>query len=102
MLISRSSILSLPYIELVEMSQKNRRVAISITRSSSPDASYSVQKIFGQASIPSFYVGPDGCEPKSVPLIVWLHGGPHACFVDSYFHESTFLVRLGLLQIISN
>jgi dipeptidyl aminopeptidase/acylaminoacyl peptidase len=96
LMLSRSSMLSTPYIELVEVSGENRRVQITKGESTVPDNAYSISKLHGQASIPSFFVGPENCLPSTVPLIVWVHGGPHSCFVDSFMHESTLLMRLGL------
>lgn len=98
MLLSRSSIISTPYIELIEISGENRRARITKSLSTAPSGNYSVSKIYGQASIPSFFVGPEKCQPSSQPLIVWVHGGPHSYFADSFIHESTLLMRLGRFE----
>jgi len=48
----------------------------------------------GRASPCSFYYGPSGLE-KSVPLVVWVHGGPHYSSIDQFNPEAALLLQLG-------
>lgn len=49
----------------------------------------------GAASPNSFYYGPAKAEPSTVPLVAFVHGGPHAVISDIFYCEMTFFMKLG-------
>lgn len=40
-------------------------------------------------------MGPGGGNEKSVPLIVWPHGGPHSAFANYCIMEASLFASLG-------
>lgn len=97
LLVSRSSTLSTPFMELIQYNGNHKRVQITKSSSSviSNDTHFETKKFFGRATVPSFYIGPKNKENNTVPLIVMPHGGPHAVTVDAFVDELTIFLRQG-------
>lgn len=43
----------------------------------------------------AIYIGPKTGDEKSVPLVVWPHGGPHSAFGSNLFLEGAMFLSLG-------
>ncbi|XP_066246255.1 acylamino-acid-releasing enzyme-like isoform X2 [Euwallacea similis] len=50
----------------------------------------------------AIYLGPSSGSVKTVPLIVWPHGGPHAAFANYYFLEEALFLSLGYAILLVN
>ena len=50
---------------------------------------------FEKVNFSSVYVGPESGEPRSVPLLIIPHGGPHAVMPASFSREVNFFNRMG-------
>lgn len=50
----------------------------------------------------SIYVGPKSGDQKSVPLILWPHGGPHSAFANNLALEPTVLLSMGYAILLVN
>ena len=49
------------------------------------------------------YVGPkSGGAPRSVPLILWPHGGPHSAVPTVFFNEVHYFASMGLAVLFVN
>lgn len=102
LLVSRSSTLATPFLELIRYSGDAQIKRAQITNSSSTvhnHDQFEVKKLYGKATVPSFYIGPKNKEKKTVPLIVMPHGGPHAVTVDAFVDELTLILRQGTLTV---
>lgn len=49
----------------------------------------------------AIYMGPSTGPARTVPLIVWPHGGPHSMFVCDFKAEAAFFVLLGEYEVIA-
>ncbi len=101
MLVSRSSTLSTPFLELIQYhhGDGNAHKRAQLTDSAfsvqqNPDE-FEIKKIHGKATVPSIYIGPKRQENGTVPLIVMPHGGPHAVTVDAFVDELSLILRQG-------
>lgn len=83
-------------MELIQLSGDNKRAQIT---KSSPSVhngdQFEIKKVYGKATVPSFYIGPKNSGNKQVPLIVMPHGGPHAVTVDAFVDELAVLLQQG-------
>lgn len=98
LLVSRSSTLASPFLELIRYAGDAQIKLAQITNSTSTvhnHDQFEVKKLFGKATVPSFYIGPKNKENKTVPLIVMPHGGPHAVTVDAFVDELSLILRQG-------
>lgn len=96
LLVSRSSTLTTPFVELIRYGSDHRRAQITNSSSSVRTIDqFEVKRFYGKASVPSFYIGPKGKDNKTVPLIVMPHGGPHALTVDAFVDELSLILRQG-------
>ncbi|XP_046681057.1 acylamino-acid-releasing enzyme-like isoform X1 [Homalodisca vitripennis] len=62
-------------------------------------------KAEGQDSVSNYnaiYYGPMDGEAKSVPLIVWPHGGPHSSFFECYSVFNQFFISAGFATLQVN
>ena len=50
----------------------------------------------------SFYVGPESAQEGTVPMIIWLHGGPHSVFQDRFMPEIAYFLSLGYAVLAVN
>ncbi|XP_076266303.1 acylamino-acid-releasing enzyme-like isoform X2 [Rhynchophorus ferrugineus] len=50
----------------------------------------------------AIYLGPNRGENKTVPLIVWPHGGPHSAFANYFFLEAAMFLSLGYAIVLIN
>ncbi|XP_023024331.2 acylamino-acid-releasing enzyme [Leptinotarsa decemlineata] len=50
----------------------------------------------------AIYLGPKSGNDKSVPLIVWPHGGPHSAFANNLFLESALFLSFGYAVLLIN
>uniref|UniRef100_A0A1B6KI34 acylaminoacyl-peptidase n=1 Tax=Graphocephala atropunctata TaxID=36148 RepID=A0A1B6KI34_9HEMI len=50
----------------------------------------------------AIYYGPMEGDAKSVPLIVWPHGGPHSCFFQCYSVFNQFFISAGFATLQVN
>lgn len=96
LLVSRSSTLTTPFVELIQYDGDHKRAQITKSSSCVPNHDcFEVKKFYGKATVPSFYIGPKNKENKTVPLIVMPHGGPHAVTVDAFVDELSLILRQG-------
>lgn len=96
LLVSRSSTLTTPFVELIRYNNDHNRAQITNSTSSVQNLEhFEVKKIYGKATVPSFYIGPKNMADTAVPLIVMPHGGPHAVTVDAFVDEMALILRQG-------
>ncbi|XP_066149420.1 acylamino-acid-releasing enzyme-like isoform X2 [Euwallacea fornicatus] len=50
----------------------------------------------------AIYLGPSSGSSKTVPLVVWPHGGPHAAFANYFFLEEALFLSLGYAILLVN
>lgn len=99
LLVARSSTLTTPFVELIQHDGAHKRAQITNSSASVPNHDrFEVKKLFGKATVPSFYIGPKSNENKTVPLIVMPHGGPHAVTVDAFVDEMSLILRQGRIH----
>ena len=61
---------------------------------------YFVKKV--ESETKGYYlIGPKD-QSKSRPCILFLHGGPHVCFVDAFTAYVTFFVEMGFNMVLAN
>ncbi|KAG4077418.1 hypothetical protein HA402_002845 [Bradysia odoriphaga] len=104
LLVSRSSTLSTPFVELIKYGggvQKRARITNS-TFSVQGHDQFEIKKIYGKATVPSIYIGPKKTENQVVPLVVMPHGGPHAVTVDAFNNELSLILRQGFALLKVN
>ncbi|KAJ8927445.1 hypothetical protein NQ314_020115 [Rhamnusium bicolor] len=53
-------------------------------------------------SFNAIYIGPKNGNSKSVPLIVWPHGGPHSAFSNNFIMEASVFLSFGYAVILVN
>lgn len=51
--------------------------------------------LFFTESFNAIYIGPKNGDEKSVPLVVWPHGGPHSAFGNNLFMEGAMFLSFG-------
>lgn len=100
LLVSRSSTLTTPFLELIRYGDDIKRAQITASASSVQNYDqFEIKKLYGKATVPSFYVGPKVKQNHTVPLIVMPHGGPHAVTVDAFVDEFSLLLIQGTQKI---
>lgn len=58
---------------------------------------------FDGRRIQGWLIRPPGFDPsRKYPLILYIHGGPHALYGESFFHEFQMLASAGFLVLITN
>nr|CAH7731579.1 unnamed protein product [Callosobruchus chinensis] len=53
-------------------------------------------------SFNAIYLGPKDGKEKSVPLIVWPHGGPHSSFTNNFILQGAMYLKLGYAILFIN
>lgn len=101
LLIGSSSTLTSPQLKLLAIAENYR--AITITLPTIPiDFPVTIEYVQGEFSPPAIYHGPAASPAKSIPLIVWPHGGPHSTFQDTYTPEVVLFLKLGFAVVRLN
>ena len=57
---------------------------------------------FASVKFTSVFTGPESAPNRSVPLILWPHGGPHSLTPDTFYREVDFFNRLGFGVLFVN
>src|ERR1019366_5987787 len=54
-------------------------------------------------TVPGWILKPSGLEPgKRYPLVLYIHGGPHAQYGNTLFHELQWLAAEGFAVVYTN
>nr|CAI5825040.1 unnamed protein product [Callosobruchus analis] len=56
----------------------------------------------GCDSLNAIYLGPKDGKEKSVPLIVWPHGGPHSSFTNNFTLQAAMYLKFGCAILFIN